>query len=441
MIIQIVKILLRMIGFFKREKFKYSQEYEDNYEYMGTGEKIWWVYKFFIRQIERAEKGKNIESYFKIQDFNFETEGFIKKESIILTAGGDLLTSVHINPENTAHLWDDIRDFFFNADIIYANLESPIVPDKKTDYVKNVFKTSSFNTTPKMFNRYVDNGRGINFFSTANNHSLDQGEQGLGSTIDYLAENGYSFTGTARTKEEQMDIPIVRKNNMNVAFLSYTYAVNGKSLPQGKEYMVNYIRLNKPDTDISLIREHIKIARQKGADIIVACLHWSLEFESYPIENVINMGHQIMECGIDIIIGNHAHVMQTMEWYKYIDPFIKIEKQGFIVYALGDLVSCQENVKNSKLANIVRLEISKGMLDNKLVTIVSGVSIKPVYLHSRMVGKVCEDFRVLDFIKLTKQIESGLNLHRLERKDVKEIFRLKDLLYRILPEKHESLLK
>ena len=440
MMIGLVKFFLRLIGFLMGDKYKYPQEYEDNYQCMGIREKIWWVYKYFIKQIETGQKGRNLEVYFASQDLDFEPDGFLEEESMILTAGGDLLTSIHIKPENTTNLWDDIEDFYFNSDIACANLETPVVPGRQLDYVRNVFKTASFNTTPEMFEVYAKNGKGINFFSTANNHSLDQGVEGLLATLDFLDSKGCGHCGTSRTAEEQMDIPIVQNQNIKVAFLSYTYALNGKELPADKNFMVNYIRLNKPDTDLSLVREQAAAARRKGADIIAACLHWSLEFESYPIENIITMGHRIMECGIDIILGNHAHVLQTMEKYQFTDPFSGKEKEGFIAYALGDLASCQGEVRNSKLSCLVKLKISKGFQNGVEATRITDLKIKPVYLRSKMQQGRCLDFRILDFTKLAKQVRSGINLHRLDKIERSELERLEGLLFKLLPEKHGDIL-
>jgi hypothetical protein len=440
MMIGLVKFLLRCIGFFMGDKYKYPQEYEDNYQYMGISEKIRWVYKYFIKQIETGQKGRKLEEYFAGQDLNFAPAGFSEEESVILTAGGDLLTSVHIRPENTVNLWDDIQDFYFNSDIACANLETPVVPGRQLDYIRNVFKTASFNTTPEMFEVYAKNGKGINFFSTANNHSLDQGTEGLLATLDFLDNRGCGHCGTSRTAEEQMNVPVIQKNNIKIAFLSYTYALNGKELPVDKGFMVNYIRLNKPDTDLSLVREQAAAAREKGADIIVACLHWSLEFESYPTQTIITMGHRIMECGIDIILGNHAHVLQTMEKYHFTDPISQKEKEGFIAYALGDLVSCQGEVLNSKLSCVMKLKISKGLQNGVKTTLITDLKIKPIYLLSKMQQGRCLDFRILDFIKLARKVKSGLNLHRLDKIEIKELERLEGLLLKLLPEKHDDML-
>lgn len=431
----LLKAFLHVIGFFNKEKFNYSQEYEDNFKYMDTKEKIWWAYKSVIKQVELAEKGKGIEEYFSNQDLSFDPEDdFIIKNKVTISAGGDLSSSEMITPENTAHLWDDIKDFYFSADIVCGNLEAPVVASRPPSGVPGMCLTApKLNMSKEMFERFIDNGKGVNFFSTANNHSLDQGEQGVIDTLNFLDEKGYKHVGTSRSLQEQDSIPIIDKNGIKFAFISYTYCLNGVDPITGKEYLVNELRLNKPDTDISLIEKHVKIARSKGADIIVAMLHWSIEFETYPIENVIKMGHRIMECGVDIILGGHAHVAQPMEKYKFFDPIQKINKEGFIIYSLGELVSLNLFSKNSRLASLVKLDISEGIKNGIRIVKITGLKWLPIYIYFKNNNETSE-YKILNLTKTLKTLAKGDNSHGFNENEINELKRLEELTYtKLLP--------
>jgi poly-gamma-glutamate synthesis protein (capsule biosynthesis protein) len=297
------------------------------------------------------------------------------------------------------------------------------------------------NTSPEMFDRFAVGGKGVNFFSTANNHSLDQGEDGIRATLDFLDSKGYPHVGTSRTPEEQNDIPVVEKNGIKIAFISYTYCLNGEDSIPGKEYMTNVLRLNKPDTDISLIEKHVKTAKQKGADIIVAMLHWSIEFETYPIMNLITMGHRIMDCGVDIILGGHPHVAQPMEKYSFYDPYEKRRKDGFIIYSLGELVSLNLFSRNSRLANLVKLEVSKGNENGQKISKITGLKVLPIYISYRDNGNGKTDYRVLDLRKTLKELKNGNNPHSFSTEEIRELERLEKLLYdKVLPGKHSEIL-
>lgn len=438
-----LKIVLYVYGLFKGDKFKYSQEYEDNFKYMDTEEKLWWGYKSVIRQIENPEKGKGIDKYFAEQNLNFKLEdSFETDKKITITAGGDLNASEMIFPENTKHLWDDVEGFFFSGDMVCANLETPIDVSKPASGVPPMCLTApKLNSTPEMFEVFARGGRGINIYATANNHSLDQGESGLVATLDFLDSKGYTHVGTSRTREEQMDVPVVEKNGIKVAFLSYTYCLNGAEPIPGKEYMTNVLRLNKPDTDISLIKAQVIAARKKGADIVAAVLHWSIEFETYPIENIINMGHRIMECGVDIILGGHPHVAQPMEKYSFFDEVQGVQKEGFIIYSFGELVSLNQFSKNSRLALLAKLELSKGKIRGKEVTKISDLKVLPIHICLRKFKDGKSDYRVLDFIKTIKLIDRGENPYGFTEKEIKELKRLEKLLYnRLLPKDTEGLI-
>jgi len=439
----LMKGLLHGIGAIKGERYKYSQEYEDNFKYMDLGEKLWWGYKSVVRQIENAEKGKGIEEYFADQDLSFTSgAAFNADNKITISAGGDLSASELIFPDNTARLWDDVKDFYFSADIVCGNLECPIVEWRTPAGVPGMcFTAPKLNTSAEMFDRFTEGGKGVNFFSTANNHSLDQGEEGIVATLDFLDARGYKHVGTSRTPEEQADIPIIERNGIKVAFISYTYCLNGEDPIPGKEYMTNVLRLNKPDTDISIIKEHVRIARMKGADIIAAMLHWSIEFETYPIMNLIEMGHRIMECGVDVILGGHPHVAQPMEKYSFFDPIEKRKKEGYIIYSLGELVSLNLFSKNSRLASLVKLEISKGTENGNELTKITGLKVLPIYICYREMGMGKIDYRVLDMRNTLKALRSGYNPYNFSREETEELFRLERLMYdKVLPHKCDGIL-
>ena len=433
----------RLIEKFKDKKYEYSQPVEGNFSCLEEGEFDWWKYKFYIKQIEKAEEGKHIEEYFYNQNLKFDlSKNFHIKNEAVFTAGGDLLSGKQITPETTKKLWDDIKEFYFNSDIVYANLETPIALSKPIGNApKSVSEAPKLNGTQEMFDVFVQNGKGINFFSTANNHCMNQDEDGLIETLDFLEKEGYSQVGTARTPEEQNDIPVTSTNEIKIGHVAYTFSLNGDKEPNGKEYMVNHIRLNKPDEDISLIKKHVKIARDKGADIVIAYLHWSLEFESYPIENVIKMAHRIVEeCGIDIIIGNHPHVFQPIEKYEYLDKN-SIKRTSVIAYSLGNLVA-DFDVKNSLISCILKLIFAKGIDENgKEKTVISELKLMPIYTLKIFDNNEFKEIRLLNFLKLINQLDIKINKFNLSEDDIKELYRLKDLFYKLIPENHELILE
>ncbi len=436
---QLTLSLVKLYSFLHKKKFQYPVYSEENLAYVRLKDLMWLAYKMMLgHPMEKGEKDKHIEEHFANQNLEFvPPEGFIKNSTVVLSSGGDLLASRDARPDTTRHLWDEAREFLFNADICCANLETPVVPSRNVSFLPEKMSTKiALNNSAEMFDIFCQGGRGINILSTANNHSLDMGEEGLLETLSFLNKKGCKHTGTASSEDEREDILVVEKNGIRIAFVSYTYAVNGKKIPEGKDYLVNYVRLNKPGVDLSMIERHVKKARlEKNADIIVACLHWSFEFESYPFQFLIETGHRIMDLGVDVIIGNHAHGIQPLEKYIYIDPFSGLEKEGLIAYALGDLVSCTEKhnlTPNSRINNLLRLEIIKGSLGGKTTARISDLKIQPMYFYTKKENGKCVDYKLLNLKHLLDEIDAGTSNSSLSSAEILEVKRLDKLAKKIL---------
>jgi Putative enzyme of poly-gamma-glutamate biosynthesis (capsule formation) len=429
----LVKVLAWLYGTLLGRKARYTRPIEANYAYMSLGDKLWWVYKNIYREVEEPERGSGIEDYFARQDFDFgPPEDFVEQSRMTLTAGGDILSSRHFRPDNMGRLFDDVRGFFFDSDIAFANLETPVAAGKAPGFVpKDILKAPGLNNSPEIFDRVAQGGATFDLYSTANNHALDQGPDGLVATLDFLDSRGFPHVGTSRSEAEREELPILTKNGVSVAFLAYTFSLNGKVQPEGQEYLVNYLRLNKPDEDISMIERHVRSARERGADIVVACLHWSLEFEAFPASNVIAMGHRIAELGVDFIAGNHAHGVQPIERYDYVAEG-GAKRSCLIAYALGDLMSLQERVPNSRVGAIARLEIAAGTLGGRRIARIASLALKPTYQYAKIEADRCSDFRVLDLEKLAADLREGKDELGLGPRGSAEILRLEAHARRVL---------
>lgn len=440
-----VKISCWLYGLKHRKEFAASRPLEGNAAHMGLDEKYWWGYKYYCGPIEKAEPGSSLEEFFAGQDLDFAArDGFVEAAALTLCAGGDMLSHAGLRPDTTASLWDEVRDFYFSGDLAYANLEVPVAPSRPPSYIpKSILMAGALNNSPGMFDRITDGGKGVDFFSTANNHSLDQGEEGLRETLDFLDARGYPHVGTARSPEESDRGVMVERGGVKVAFVSWTFAVNWSKLPEGKEYLVNYLRLNIPDTDLSPIAAQVKAARAAGADAVVALLHWGLEFETYPVRNGVDMGHRLIELGIDVIVGNHPHNVQPIEKYAYTDKSTGARKEGLIIYALGDLLSIHRTLPNSRLSILARIRISKGRADLDAgaatngaagadVVRVTALEILPIYLYVRKEKGQCVDYRLLDFRKLSGELHAGRDRFGLGGARRREVFRLEALMKKVL---------
>ncbi len=434
------KIAAQICSVFMWNKFRYPQPVKGRYDVTGqTLEKLKWAYKCWVKQLEVAEKGSGIEEHFRKQDLAFTLpEDFQPEATVSMAAGGDLMAVDCLSYESTPHLFDEIKDFYFDADITCANLESTVYDKAPVGRNQATAKAPRMNTSQEMLERFLDDGRRINYFTTANNHCYDYGEEGLLATLDLLDQKDCWYSGTNRTPADQEDVLIIEKNGIKIAMLSYTFDMNGNEYE--KKHLINEVRFNDESVDLTLVQKHIRRAKEKGADLITASIHWGWEFEMYPHRNTIEVGHRLLEMGIDVILGAHPHVSQPMERYTYTKN--GVEKQGFIVYSLGDFVSYHPLTKNSKITYVIRYNVTKGTRNGKSETYMHDLQVLPVYILAEEKSEDEYDCRLLRFYNVLADTKGGApyryGLDDGERKDAPRLYN-KVWKQILMPEKTDHL--
>lgn len=419
-------------------QFRYPQPVRGRYDVSeNTFEKLKWAYKCWVNQLERAEKHSGIESFFAGQRLRFGfPDTFQEQSRISMSAGGDLMAVDCLSHENTACLFDGIADFYFDADIVCANLESTVYDKAPWGRNQVTAMPPKMNTSCSMLRRFLNNGNGINYFSTANNHCYDYEEEGLLATLDCLEQENCYFSGTNRTCEAQEDVLIIEKNGLRAAMLSYTCDMNGNRYD--KQHLINEVRFNDEVCDFGLVERQICRAREKKADLIVASVHWGWEFEMYPHRNIIEAGHRLAELGVDVILGSHPHVSQPME--RYVCERGGHKRECLIVYSLGDFVSYHPLSRNSKITYTLKFDVAKGLTDGKTAVYISNLRILPVYIMAAELADDKYDCRLLPFFEVLKQYEEGQRRLPLKEQEWKDIPRLHSKVLHgiLLPELYEK---
>ena len=288
-----------------------------------------------------------------------------------------------------SYVFEDIKPYIENADIAIGNLETTFAGAERG--------YSSYPTFNTPENLAIDlKELGIDVLATANNHSLDKGYKGIESTINFLDEVGIAHTGTFTSKESQNEILIQEVNGLKIAFLSYTYGTNGIPVPSGKEYSINLI-------DKDLIKNHLEIARNLNPDVICVNMHWGIEYQNKPNEEQIDLADFLFENGADIILGSHPHVIQKME-SKVIQLEDGTEKNGFVIYSLGNFVSGQDKA-NTRNSIILGFDIVKSGKDGKIS--IENVEYVPIYTYTSPKYK---NYKVIDIRKTIAEYEEGTDI-------------------------------
>ncbi|MEU1217713.1 CapA family protein [Streptomyces microflavus] len=173
---------------------------------------------------------------------------------------------------------------------------------------------------------------GFDSCSTASNHTLDDGSEGVDRTLGALDAAGIRHAGSARSAAEAARPTILPagpgKRAAKVAHLAYTYGTNDIPLPAGKPWTVNV-------TDERKIVAEARKARRAGADVVVLSAHWGTEWQDEPDAGQLELAERLTASqqggrpDLDLIIGTHAHVPQAYE---------KVNGT-WVVYGMGDQIA------------------------------------------------------------------------------------------------------
>jgi len=126
---------------------------------------------------------------------------------------------------------------------------------------------------------------------------------------------------------------------------------------------VNYLTPPRlPGAHRAALEEDIRVAREQ-ADVVIVSWHWGLSpYQIYPnagagelevMEYQKEMGHFVIDCGADMVIGHHSHQPQHIEVYKG-KP---------ILYSLANFVHDLDGFREQSLmAILVRCLIADGKI-------------------------------------------------------------------------------
>ena len=209
-----------------------------------------------------------------------------------------------------------IQQEMINADMTMINNEFPFstrgeqAPDKQY----------TFRVEPSYVSALLD--MGVDVASLANNHALDFGPDALIDTFVTLDDAGVAYVGAGETKERAEEAVFVEAGGRKVGVLSASRVIpvvewNIENCQPGLFCTYDSTRL------VQRIKEI-----ETQCDYVVVFVHWGKEKKAYPEEYQHNLAKQYIDAGADLVIGNHAHVPQGIEYYKGVP----------IVYSLGNYI-------------------------------------------------------------------------------------------------------
>ncbi|MFD3488575.1 CapA family protein [Streptomyces sp. NPDC058665] len=254
-----------------------------------------------------------------------------KRGGFTLVASGDVLphdsviARANVDAGGTGHnfvpMLSGVKSVVSAADVAICHMETVYGPDGGpfTGY-------PSFKSPPEVATAL--RATGYDSCSTASNHTLDAGADGITRTLGALDKAGVKHVGSARSADEDTRPALLEAGGAKIAQLAYTYDTNGIPLPAGQPWAVDLIDEEKIVADA-------RAARAAGADVVVVSMHWGTEWQEAPDERQLDLGRRLTASAtdgrpdIDLIVGTHVHVPQAYE---------KVNGT-WIIYGMGDQIA------------------------------------------------------------------------------------------------------
>lgn len=267
----------------------------------------------------------------------------------------------------------------YDFEYAYKNIESIIrradiaVINQETLICNDVFVPSTyplFNSPTALGDHMLNIG--FDVFTIANNHTLDKGTEGLSACLDYWdSRESAVVCGAYRNAADRANIRTAEFNGITFSFLSYTESLNGLRLPAESELSVG------DAYDIETMKSEIAAAN-KISDVCVVALHWGVENSDIVSDYQRSTAKILADAGADIIIGNHPHVLRSIEEIEREDG-----SAALCAYSLGNFISAQNSGQNL-IGGVLKFDVSirideEAEQDSKPV--IGNIELVPVVTH------------------------------------------------------------
>jgi len=205
-----------------------------------------------------------------------------------------------------------LKAILSSADFRIFNLEVPI-----TDEVRPIEKHGATLFAPCSSIKGISALK-VDLISLANNHIMDQGKEGLLSTVTTLKNADIGTVGVGETADEAAKPFVFIADGIKIGV--YSCAEHEFSIAGENSCGANpFDPLETPD--------HIAELKSE-CDKVIVLYHGGKELYRYPSPGLRKNCRKLIEKGADLVVCQHSHCIGCME--KYLD--------GTIVYGQGDFL-------------------------------------------------------------------------------------------------------
>lgn len=272
-----------------------------------------------------------------------------------ILVGGDVVPTVNnekffIEGNVNKIIDSKILNILNDADFISLNLEVPLINEEKpiSKYGPNLIACEESIRGLKIINPH--------FFTLANNHILDQGEEGLLKTMKLLEKNNIDYSGVGRSLSEAKKPYIKVINGIRIGIyccveheFSVATATTGGANP------------------FDYIDSFDEVADLRGkVDCLIVLYHGGKEHYRYPSPQLQRICRKFVDKGADFVICQHSHCIGCEESWNV----------GKIIYGQGNFhfdflknefwmtsLLIEININNGRMdINYIPVRMEKGVL-------------------------------------------------------------------------------
>ncbi len=255
-----------------------------------------------------GEAGSAETSEFRIgTDETEQAAGEPDGDSVVITFGGDAVLGgretyfrrkdslfAYVTEYGTEYPFSGLAEYFATDDLTCVNLECVLKADGTGEDTKKQWR---FRGYPE-YTQILKDGS-VEFVSTANNHTIDYGEEGYRATIAAI-DGQVGWCGP--------ESPAVVE-------------IKGHKIGFGACRETAY------KEDPGVIARDIRKLKEMGSEFIVYQCHWGTEYEPHRNAMQEAMARTCVRAGADLVVGHHPHVVQGIEEIGGVP----------VVYSLGNL--------------------------------------------------------------------------------------------------------